>query len=188
MLWSPSLLDSAPIKRLRVPLVVGDASSEETLDSLRLELARALVAMTTDDMANLQCALLAHARAPRLRVVLRQFDHDLATRVERATGIHLSRSVSSLAAPAFVAAIFGRWAASVLPIGVEVLQIVDLTAEQPTDVRTLEDACQARVLAVNGTAFPEPHVRVAPGDEVRVVGTGRGLAELERRVAGRERC
>ena len=65
---------------------------------------------------------------------------------------------------------------------------VAITTERPTDVRTLEDACRARVLAVNGTAFPEPHVRVAPGDEVRVVGTGRGLAELERRVAGRERC
>ena len=175
-------IDSALIKRLRVPLVVGDASSEETLDSLRLGSARALMAMTNDDMANLQCALLAHAQAPRLRVVLRLFDHDLATRVERATGIHLSRSVSSLAAPAFVAAIFGRRAAAVLPIGNEVLQIVDLTAERPTDVSALEGACQARVLAVNGTAFPEPHVPVAPGDEVRVVGTVRGLADLERRV------
>jgi Trk K+ transport system NAD-binding subunit len=175
-------IDSALIKRLRVPLVVGDASSEETLDSLRLGSARALMAMTNDDMANLHCALLAHARAPRLRVVLRLFDHDLATRVERATDIHLSRSVSSLAAPAFVAAIFGRQAAAVLPIGNEVLQIVDLTAERPTDVRTLEGACQARVLAVNGTAFPEPHVPVAPGDEVQVVGTSQGLAELELRV------
>lgn len=175
-------MDSALIKRLRVPLVVGDAASEETLDSLRLGSARALMAMTNDDMANLQCALLARARAPRLRVVLRLLDHDLATRVERATGIHFSRSVSSLAAPAFVAAIFGRRTAVVLPIGTEVLQIVDLTAELPTDVRTLEGACQARVLAVNGTAFPEPYAPVAPGDEVRVVGTGRGLAELERRV------
>lgn len=175
-------IDSALIKRLRVPLVVGDAASEETLDGLRLGSARALMAMTNDDMTNLQCALLARARAPRLRVVLRLLDHDLATRVERATGIHLSRSVSSLAAPAFVAAIFGRRTTAVLPIGTEVLQIVDLTAEQPTDVRTLEGGSQARVLAVNGTAFPEPYVPVAPGDEVRVVGTGRGLAELERRV------
>jgi hypothetical protein len=62
-------------------------------------------------------------------------------------------------------------------------RIVAMTTERPTDVRTLEDACQARVLAVNGTAFPEPHVPVAPGDEVQVVGTGRGLDELERRVA-----
>lgn len=177
-----SAMDSALIKRLRVPLVVGDAASEETLDGLRLGSARALMAMTNDDMTNLQCALLAHARAPRLRVVLRLLDHDLATRMERVTGIHFSRSVSSLAAPAFVAAIFGRRTAAVLPIGNEVLQIVDLTAERPTDVRTLEGACQARVLAVNRTAFPEPHVPVAPGDEVRVVGTGRGLAELERRV------
>jgi len=175
-------IDSALIKRLRVPLVVGDAASEETLNGLRLGSAQALMAMTNDDMVNLQCALLARAKAPRLRVVLRLLDHNLATRVERATDIHLSRSVSSLAAPAFVAAILGRRTAAVLPIGTEVLQIVDLTAERPTDVRTLEGACQARVLAVNSTAFPDPYVPVVPGDEVRVVGTGLGLAELERRV------
>ena len=137
------------------------------------------MAMTNDDMANLQCALLAHARTPRLQVVLRLFDHDLATRVERATGIHLSRSLSSIAAPAFVAAIFGRRAAALLPIGNEVLQIVDLTAERTTDIGTLEGACQVRVLAVHGTAFPEPHVPVVPGDEVQVVSTSQGLAELE---------
>jgi len=172
----------ALLKRLRVPLVVGDAASTETLDGLRLESARALMAMTNDDMANLQCALLARARVSRLRVVLRLFDHDLAARVERATGIHLSRSVSALAAPAFVAAIFGRRAAAVLPIGAEVLQISDLTAGRPSDVKTLESACQARVLAVNGTAFPAENVPVTPGDEVRVVGTGRGVADLERRL------
>lgn len=54
--------------------VVGDATTEETINSLRLESARALMAMTTDDVANLQCALLARTRAKDLRVVLRLSD------------------------------------------------------------------------------------------------------------------
>ncbi|MDQ3659075.1 MAG: NAD-binding protein, partial [Actinomycetota bacterium] len=174
--------EMALLRRLRVPFIVGDPGSEESLDGLRLESARALMAVTDDDEANLQCALLARARAPRLRVVLHLFDHGLATRVERAAGIYFSRSVSTLAAPAFVAAILGHRAVAVVPIGSEILQIVDLTAERTTDVRTLEDACQARVLAVAGTAFPEPESSIAPGDEVRVVGTSRGLAEIERRA------
>ena len=134
-------------------------------------------------MANLQCALLAQARAPGLRVVLRLFDPDLAARVERTTGIYLSRSVSALAAPAFVAAIFGRKPEAVLPIGTEVLQIVDLRVEKESDVGTLEDRCQARVLAVGAIPFPVPELTVSPGDEMRVVGTNRGLMELARQVA-----
>ena len=99
-------------------------------------------------------AVLARARAPELRVVLRMFDPDLAARVERTIGIYLSRSVSALAAPAFVAAIFGRRTEAVLPVGTEVLQIVDLTAERKVDVGTLEETCQARVMAVGATPFP----------------------------------
>ena len=176
-------LDAAFVKRLRLPVVIGDIASGTTLDGLRLGSARALLAVTKDDMANLQCALLAQARAPGLRVVLRMFDPDLAARVERTTGIYLSRSVSALAAPAFVAAIFGRRPAAVLPIGTEVLQIVDLTAERKTDVRTIEETCQARVLAVGVTPFPVLDLVIAPGDEMRVVGTSRGLVELARHVA-----
>jgi len=172
-------LDAAFVKRLRLPVVIGDIASGTTLDGLRLGSARALLAVTKDDMANLQCALLAQARAPALRVVLRLFDPDLAARVERTTGIYLSRSVAALAAPAFVAAIFGRRPEAVLPIGTEVLQIVDLRAEKESDVRTLEHRCQARVLAVG----PIADLAVSPGDEMRVVGTNRGLMELARQVA-----
>ncbi len=99
-------LDAAFVKRLRLPVIIGDMSAGTTLDGLRLGTGRTLLAVIKDDMANLQCALLAQARAPGLRVVLRMFDTDLAVRVERGTGICLSRSVSALAAPAFVAAIF----------------------------------------------------------------------------------
>jgi Trk K+ transport system NAD-binding subunit len=176
-------LDAAFVKRLRLPVVIGDIAAGTTLDDLRLGSARALLAVTKDDMANLQCALLARARAPDLRVVLRMFDPDLAARVERTTGIYLSRSVSALAAPAFVAAIFGRRTEAVLPVGAEVLQIVDLTAEKTIDVRTLEETCQARVVAVGATPFPVLDLEVVPGDEMRVVGTSRGLVELAHLVA-----
>jgi Trk K+ transport system NAD-binding subunit len=175
-------VDMALVRRARIPVVLGDLGSEDTLALLRLESARALMVMTGDEVANLQCALLARERAPDLRVVLRLFDHDLAARVERAAGIHLSRGVSSLAAPAFVGAILGRRATAVLPIGRQVLQIVGLVAEQATDVATLERDCQARVLALPGVEFPEPGARVEAGDELMVIGTGRGLAELERRA------
>jgi hypothetical protein len=94
---------------------------------------RTLMAMTSDDLANLQCALLARARAPDLRVVLRLFDHDLAVRVPAGGARPASRSVSALAAPAFAAAILGRRVAAVLPVGTRILQIVGVTAGLPAD-------------------------------------------------------
>jgi Trk K+ transport system NAD-binding subunit len=175
-------VDMALVRRHRIPIVVGDPGSPATLDLLRLESARALMVMTGDEMANLQCAMLARERMAGLRIVLRLADHDLAMRVERASDIQLSRSVSALAAPAFVSAILGRRATAVLPIGREVMQVVALTAELATDVGSLQRDCEARVLAVPGKEFPEPAVRVAAGDELMAIGTGRGLAELERRA------
>jgi len=177
-------VDTGLLRRLGVPLVVGDSASGETLDALRLSSARALMAMTGDDLGNLQCALLARARAPDLRVVLRLFDQDLAVRVQRAAHVQLSRSVSALAAPAFAAAILGRRVTAVLPVGAKIMQIVEVTAGLPADVGMLERGCEARVLAVAGVAFPDVDVSVVAGDELVVVGTGLGLAEFERRLAG----
>ena len=175
-------VDMALVRRHRIPIVVGDPGSPATLNLLRLESARALMVMTGDEMANLQCAMLARERMAGLRIVLRLADHDLAMRVERASDIQLSRSVSALAAPAFVSAILGRRATAVLPIGREVMQVVAFTAELATDVASLERDCDARVLAVPGKEFPEPGAPVAAGDEVMAIGTGPGLAELERRA------
>ena len=64
---------------------------------------------------------------PDIRVVQRLFDPDLAARVERAFGIHISRSPSALAAPAFAAgatsnnphygAVHNPWALEHIPGG-----------------------------------------------------------------------
>ena len=91
--------------------------------------------------------------------------------------------MSALAAPAFVAAIFGRRPAAVLPIGTEVLQILDLTAERKTDVRTLEETCQARGWRWDRRRSRSSTSTSYPGDEMRMVGTSRGLVELARHVA-----
>lgn len=171
------------LRRLGVPAVAGDVAAGETLDALRLDSARALMAMTNDDLANLQCALLARARAPDLRVVLRLFDHDLASRVQRAGQVQHSHSVAALAAPAFVAAVLGHPATAVLPVAGEVLLVVGLTAERHTDVETLERTCQVRVLKVDETTFPAPDALVPRGAELVAIGTGRGLAELDQRVS-----
>jgi voltage-gated potassium channel len=58
-------LDAAFVKRLRLPVVIGDIASGTTLDGLRLGSARALLAVTKDDMANLQPIFRSFNWAPR---------------------------------------------------------------------------------------------------------------------------
>ena len=176
------VVDRTLLKRLRVPVIIGDAGTDETLASTHLPEARALMAVTNDDVANLQCALLARTLAPSLRVVLRLSDPDLAARVERAVGIHLSRSPFALAAPAFTAALLGHPSAAVVPVGRDVMQIASLTPAAPVTVGELDAAGEARVVAVAGAAFPPPELEVPVGAELVAVGTNRGLAGLQRRL------
>jgi Trk K+ transport system NAD-binding subunit len=178
--------DLALPRNHKVPLVIGDAASAQTLKRLRLQTARALIAMTPDDFVNLQCALLARERAPRLRVVLRLFDTDLARRVERTTG-YLSRSVAALAAPAFAAALLGHRAAAVVPVGQEVMRLVWMKTGCVADIRSLEVGCEARVQAVDAARFPGRDEPIPSGTDVLVVGTRVGLAQVEPRLTGGRR-
>jgi hypothetical protein len=49
--------------------------------------------------------------------------------------------------------------------------------------RHVEAVHNATLLAVGEVAFPVLELEVTPGDEMRVVGTSRGLVELAHRVA-----
>ncbi|HWN35255.1 MAG TPA: NAD-binding protein, partial [Pseudonocardia sp.] len=73
----------ARARHLGLPVVIGDASREHTLREAYLESSRALVAVTNNDVTNLEAALHGRAMRAHLRIVLRLFDDDLAQRVQR---------------------------------------------------------------------------------------------------------
>jgi Trk K+ transport system NAD-binding subunit len=167
-------------RRLRVPVVLADATAPSVLDGLFLERARCLMVVTDDDAANLGAALTARARRSELRVVLRLFDHDLAQRVESAFSIHLSRSVSSLAAPAFAAALSDRRALATIPVGSQALTVAELAAPAGRTVAELERAAggQARVIARGRDWGPSRDDPLGAGEVIVAVGSPAGLATL----------
>jgi Trk K+ transport system NAD-binding subunit/uncharacterized membrane protein len=91
-------------RNLGVPVIHADARVAESLDLVNINKARCITIMTNDDLANLETALNARARNPRVRVVLRLFDRNLAERTEKTFKIEIARSTSALAAPYFIAA------------------------------------------------------------------------------------
>ena len=176
------------VRRLGVPVLVADARVAETLRALNVSKAKSVVVATDDDAANLETALNARTINPNVRVVLRLFDPDLASRVERAFNIHISRSVSALAAPSFAAAAVGHKVIATIPAGNRVLIVAQETIEPGSwaagrSIGELSGAFEGRVLLVERKSeapkwCPPPDYRLAPGDEIAMVATRKGLVEV----------
>jgi Trk K+ transport system NAD-binding subunit len=90
--------------RTKVPLIVGDARLDDTLQRAGLAQARSVVAATGDDSVNLGIGIAAKRLNPKIRTVVRLFDAEFARKVEHALGIDAALSSSRIAAPTFVAA------------------------------------------------------------------------------------
>jgi Trk K+ transport system NAD-binding subunit len=146
---------------------------------LRLGDARALMALTDDDLANLEVALGARARHPGLRIVMRLFDTDLAERAGRALQIRISRSVSALAAPRFVAALLRRKILATIPVGSRALVVVEAAAPAGyATVSAIERGFEVRVLEAGSEWRPPREEPLAPGAPLVLIATREGLGAL----------
>ena len=151
-------------RALEIPVVIGDARSPGTLEDLHLDRARALMALTTDDLANIQCALKARELNPDLRVVLRCFDQQLAERLDRTIDLDLTRSVADLAAPPFAAALLGRELGEPLPVSNMPLRLLETTIPAAVAARRPD---RARGGGRGRSAVPALWRAVAAADEPR---------------------
>lgn len=167
----------AVARALRIPVMFADARTPGVLGEAGVERARAVMAVTNDDLANLQCGLAAREHSPALRVVLRIFDPHLAERLDRSVELDLTRSVAGLAAPAFTTALLGqRASAAALPLANTTLRVVE--TDVPTgsaivgrSVGTLHHERSLRVLALDGRWRPREDLVVAAGMAIAIVGT-----------------
>lgn len=94
-------------KSLKIPVVEGDASFANTLKSVNVQKAEALLAVTSDGTTNLELALSARGLAPRLRVIVRAHDSHFALMVQQVFDFEAVLSPTEIAAPAFAAAAIG---------------------------------------------------------------------------------
>jgi len=173
-------------RRLGASVILGDAAREDTLRSASVGTAQALLAVTSDDVTNLQVALHGRRLRPELRTVLRLFDGDLAERVQRTFDIGVSRSVSSLVAPAFAAAMVERQVIDTIAVGRRVLLIAEIPLAAGSELvgrrlGEVNEFGEARVLALRGPGESlldwEPNLTrvLVEGDRVLVVTTRTGL-------------
>lgn len=119
----------ATTRRQGVAVILGDATVSEVLRQANAGTARAVIAATDNQLSNLEIALLVRELNPKQRVVLRMSDPHLAQVLREAANVRYAMSTSSLAAPAFVAALFGDRVLNLFLIGGKALAIVELTVE-----------------------------------------------------------
>jgi Trk K+ transport system NAD-binding subunit len=176
-------------RELGIPVIIGEAGRSEVLDAASVATCRAFVVVSTDDVTNLEISLLGRAAQPNLRVVLRLFDGDFARRVQRAFAINISRSVSSLAAPAFAAAMLGRDVVATIPVRRRVLIVAELPVRagsrlEQHPVAEVNRTHEVRLLAIRTGRdhqmlwFPSAGRRLVRTDSLVVVATRDGFGRL----------
>lgn len=130
---------------LRVPVVAADATLPDTWRALRLEHARAVAVLISDDLVSIETALavreLLAERWAEVPVVVRVFGRRLAATVEESFGFRHVRSPAVLAAPWFVGATLGVEVVDTFYVGDLPLLLARLTvrAGGGLDGVTLED-------------------------------------------------
>lgn len=182
---------AATARRLGVGVITGDATVPEVMRQAHAGTARAVIAVMDNELANLEVALLARAENPRQRVVVRLADPYLAQTLREAANVRLALSTSALAAPAFLAALFGDRVQNIFLVQGRVLAVIELVVHAPDPylegqaVRAL--AIDYSLLPVtltdaDGNARPQPvNHRLGAGDRLTAILTLPDLMRLLRR-------
>lgn len=177
------------IRRLEVPVLLGDARDELLMDSLNVDKARAIIIATDDDLANLETAINARSRNPNIRIVVRMFDGGLASKVQTAFGIHMAFSTSQLSAPAVALAAVDKRVMHSFYVGDELLNVVELAVEPGSryvgkSLEDFESDNQVTVVVHRRQEAIQPHppasVVLQAEDTLTLLCSVRTLGELSR--------
>ena len=184
------------VHALRVPVVAADATLPDTWRQLRLEHARAVAVLISDDLVSIETALavreLLGARWAEVPVVVRVFGRRLAATVEESFGFRHVRSPAALAAPWFVGATLGLEVVDTFYVGDLPLLLARLQVRAGgglDGVALVELPARARIVLLeraDGVVEHPPRrdTRLRAGDAAMLVGPYDELIELVRADAG----
>jgi len=180
----------ATVRRKGVPTFVGDATVPDVLKHAHAGTAKAVIAASENELANLEIALLVREMNPKQRVVLRLHEPGFAEAVREAASIRYAMSIPALAAPAFAAAVFGDRVLTIFAAAGRTMVVIEVIVE-PNETFLDGKSLRAMVLdyrllpiAVNGqpTSLPKAY-RLKVGDKLILVAELTDLVRFVRRVS-----
>jgi Trk K+ transport system NAD-binding subunit len=179
---------------LDVPVIFGDATLLQTLESARVDRARAVAVVTRDDMINIETGIiLSEMLGPRVLpkvnrraevpLVLRVYDRALGFAVAQRFGFDNVRSTVELAAPWFIGAASGLEVLGTFSVGQSSFTVGAMRVAPGSDLDGLqmtELSNQIRVIAFTPQDAPvelrpRRDDRLRGGDTVYLVGPYREL-------------
>src|SRR6201997_1964687 len=178
---------------LDVPVIFGDATLRQTLESARVDMARAVAVLTQDDMVNIETGIvLREMLGPRVMpevvrpdvpIVLRIYDRALGAAVAQRFGFENVRSTVELAAPWFIGAAMGLQVLGTFSVGQRSFMVGGMRVAAGSELDGLqmfELSTRTRVIAITRKDAPVAlHPRrdawLRGGDTVYLVGPYREL-------------
>jgi Trk K+ transport system NAD-binding subunit len=184
----------ARARALGVPVVLGDATHGETLESVNLDAAAGVAILTSDDLTNIETGLAVRERLgerwSEVPVVLRVFDRQLGHRLAQSFGFRHVWSTSAIAAPWFVGATLGMEVLFTFYVGNHPFLLARLRVSEGGGLDGLamrELPAQIRVVTIRRAERPRDlehpprrDTRLAPGDDAFLAGPSVALLELLR--------
>jgi Trk K+ transport system NAD-binding subunit len=188
--------------RLDVPVIFGDATLRQTLESARIDEARAVAVLTQDDIVNIETGIvlkemlgprvLPEINRPDVPIVLRVYDRTLGAAVAQRFGFENVRSTVELAAPWFIGAALGLHVLGTFSVGQRSFMVGGVYVEPASELdgmRMADLSTQTRVIAITrpGTPVrlhPRRETRLTAGDTAYLVGPYRELLDTLRKGQG----
>ena len=180
-------------RKLDVPVIFGDATLRQTLQSARVDRARAVAVLTRDDMINIETGIvLTEMLGTEIRpglnwtdvpLVLRVFDRTLGFAVAQRFGFENVRSTVELAAPWFIGAAVGLQVLGTFSVGQRSFVVGGMRVAPGSELdglRMFELSTQTRVIAITRPnslikLHPRRDARLHADDTVYLVGPYREL-------------
>jgi Trk K+ transport system NAD-binding subunit len=174
------------LAELDVPVIFGDSTMRQTLESARVERARAVAVVTQDDMENIRTGIVlleilgSDTKQP---IVLRVQGRALSAAVSQQFGFENVRSVVDLAAPWFIGAAMGLKVLGTFWVGQRSFMVGAMLVAEGSELdglKMVDMSTQTRVIAITrpeGTVSlrPRRNSQLRAGDTVYLIGPYREL-------------
>ena len=180
------------VAELDVPVIFGDPTMRQTLESARVDRARGVAVVTHHDMKNIEAGIVLLkilGSDTKVPIVMRVQGRALGTAVNRRFGFENVRSIVDLAAPWFIGAAMGLQVLGTFWVGQRSFMVgaMLVAAGSELDGRRMVDlSTQTRVIAITRpegpvSLRPRRDARLKAGNTVYLIGPYRELIAMLRK-------
>jgi Trk K+ transport system NAD-binding subunit len=174
------------VAELDVPVIFGDSTMRQTLESARVDFARGIAVVTDNDMENIETGIVllellgSDTKTP---IVMRVQGRALGTAINQRFGFENVRSIVDLAAPWFIGAAMGLQVLGTFWVGQRSFMVGAMVVAGGSELdgrRMMDLTTQTRVIAITRpdgpvSLRPRRDSQLKAGDTVYLIGPYREL-------------